>query len=119
VLDLESSDAPLAAGADEGDQPGGTSPFGAWVAHTRQGEGLTVQELSTKSGLSVPAIYGIESGRTQNPQQTTRRRLTAALGREPSQETVDVTGNDARIPDVGVLTDFDPHDARDLPVEPG
>lgn len=119
VLDLDGGEAASAQDKDDGDEAGGASPFGAWVARTRQAQGLTVNELASKSGLSLPAIYGIEAGRTQNPQQTTRRRLTAALGQEPSQETVDVTESDARIPDVGVLTDFDPHDARDLPVEPG
>lgn len=70
-------------------------------------------------GVSEPQIFNIEKGNTRNPRAETRTKLATALGETPSPETVEITETDAEIPDVGVLTDFAPHDDDDLPEEPG
>ncbi len=41
------------------------------------------------------------------------------LGESAPTETVRLTEEDAVIPDVGTLTDFDPHDESERPAEPG
>jgi transcriptional regulator with XRE-family HTH domain len=80
---------------------------------------MTRRELSEQSGVSEPQIWNIETGKTLNPQAQTRERLTAVLGEAPSEETIRVTEDEAAIPDLGALTDFDPHDADNLPNEAG
>lgn len=111
-LDLDTS------GDAEDDAPA-SSPFGEWLSRARAQHGLTRRELAEQARVSEPQIWNIEKGQTRNPRAETRARLTKALGEEPSKETVEITESDAEIPDVGVLTDFDPHDVGDLPSEPG
>ena len=106
------------------DLPGeGTPPeassFGEWLLKTRSEAGLSRQELSDKSRVSVPQIWNIETGKTANPRSSTRDRLTEALGSGPPDGTVEAAEAEADIPEVGVLTDFDPHNRDDLPAEPG
>jgi transcriptional regulator with XRE-family HTH domain len=113
VLDLGTSGPEVAA--DEFATDGTTSPFGGWLRKTRESKGLTVWELADAAGVSAPAIYNLESGRTQNPQAATRLRLTNALETTPDAEIVEQTETDATILDVGVLTDFDPYATEDLP----
>lgn len=97
----------------------GPSPFGVWLARTRQQSGLTRAQLSASSGISDVQIYNLETGRTENPQQRTRDRLTRALGAAPPDDAVAATQEAAEIEGVGQLTDFDPHDPDDLPEGPG
>ncbi|MGI8750514.1 MAG: helix-turn-helix domain-containing protein [Thermoleophilaceae bacterium] len=96
-----------------------SSPFGEWLAQTRTRREMTRQELAERAGVSEPQIFNIEKGNTRNPRAATRTKLANALGEDPSPETVEITETDAQIPDVGILTDFDPHDDDDLPEEPG
>ena len=96
-------------------QPTGPSEFGRWVYDTRRAANLDVAELADKSGVSIPQIYNIENGRSQNPQDKTRKKLTDALGSTPKQSVVDATETAATIEDVGELIDFDPHDETDMP----
>jgi transcriptional regulator with XRE-family HTH domain len=96
-----------------------TSPYGEWLARARTNKGVTRRELSEGSGLREPHIWKIETGRILNPRLETRQRLEEALGETAPSETVRLTEEDAAIPDVGTLTDFDPHDQADLPAEPG
>jgi transcriptional regulator with XRE-family HTH domain len=103
---------------DAAESPG-SSPYGEWLARTRNQQGITRRELADRANVSEPQIWNIETGHTLNPRAETRDRLAKALGSEPSPETVSVTQQDAEIPDVGILTDFDPHNDDDLPPEPG
>jgi transcriptional regulator with XRE-family HTH domain len=97
----------------------GPSEFGRWLYETRQGLGLDVAALADKSGVSIPQIYNIESGRSQNPQQKTQKKLTSALGKEPEEKIVAATESAAQIEGLGELIDFDPHDEADMPDEAG
>jgi transcriptional regulator with XRE-family HTH domain len=98
-----------------------TSPdvsFGTWVRDQRTRQGMTSSQLSALSGVSMPQIYNIETGRTANPRLTTRRALEAHLGGAPAQVEQAVK-EQFDIPDVGEMTSFDPHNAADFPDEPG
>lgn len=105
-------------GAQQAEAPT-TSPFGEWLIRVRTRLDMTRRELSEQSGVSEPQIWNIETGKTLNPQAQTRERATTVLGETPSEETIQVTEDEAAIPNLGALTDFDPHDAADLPDEPG
>lgn len=109
----------LAPAADDEQEAPSSSPFGEWLSRTRAQRGLTRRELAESADVSEPQIWNIEKGQTRNPRAETRVRLERALGDEPSLETVRLTESDAEIPDVGTMTDFDPHEESDLPTEPG
>ena len=64
----------------ETSQQTGPSAFGRWLYESRTRRGLDVASLADRSGVSVPAIYNIESGRSLNPQDKTRRKLFVTLG---------------------------------------
>jgi len=51
------------------------SAFGRWLNETRVKKGLTIVELSKKSGVGYATIANVESGRTQNPRAEARIRL--------------------------------------------
>src|SRR5439155_15169621 len=96
-----------------------TSAFGIWLNKVRAQKGLTVVELANKAGVSIPTIYNLESGRIDNPQEKTRKRLVEALGETLPTETVKATEDAANIEGIGNLVDFDPHDEDGLPTGPG
>jgi tetratricopeptide (TPR) repeat protein/transcriptional regulator with XRE-family HTH domain len=54
--------------------------FGVRLRACRQAAGLSQQELSERSGLSIRAISDLERGRTRWPYQDSIRRLADALG---------------------------------------
>lgn len=97
----------------------GPSQFGQWLRENRTKKSLSVNELADKSGISFVQIYNIESGRSQNPQDRTRRKLSEALGETVSPEIVKATEDAAKIEDIGEFVDFDPQDENDWPPEPG
>jgi transcriptional regulator with XRE-family HTH domain len=80
---------------------------------------MTRARLASLAGISPLAIYLLETGRTQNPQERTRNQLVAALDQEPPADAVAATEEAAEIEGVGRLTDFDPHDVDHLPQGPG
>jgi YD repeat-containing protein len=53
---------------------------GAWVKSQRLASGMTQEELSGKSGLSVRAISNLERGRTARPHPRSLEVLAVALG---------------------------------------
>lgn len=106
-------------GEGDEDEAPSSSPFGEWLSRTRAQRGMTRKELAERSGVSEPQIFNIEKGNTRNPRSETRTKLADTLGDTPSPETVEITETDAQIPDVGILTDFDPHDDDDLPEDAG
>lgn len=95
------------------------SAFGEWLEQTRREQGLTRKELAERSRVSEVQVGNIERGATQNPRADTRRRLQEALQVELPPEVEAETVAAAEIPGVGALEDFDPHDRRDWPDEPG
>jgi transcriptional regulator with XRE-family HTH domain len=97
----------------------GPSEFGIWLHDTRTKKNMSPGELAEKAGISFVQVYNIEAGRSQNPREGTRNRLITALGTKPAKSVLAATEKGASIEDVGELADFDPHDDRDLPEEPG
>jgi transcriptional regulator with XRE-family HTH domain len=97
----------------------GPSAFGSWLNRLRNERGLSVTELASKAGVSVPAIYNIEAGRSENPRAQTARRLEKALGKELPAEAKKEIKDEATIGGVGEFFTFDPHDKNDWPEEPG
>lgn len=93
--------------------------FARWLERAREEAGLSVAELAAKSGVSVPAIYNIESGRSPNPRAKTRRKIERALRLDAPEEVVEVAEQSGEIEGLGPLTDFDPHDKNDRPRLPG
>lgn len=99
--------------------PDGPSEFGRWLAETRKKRQFSADSLAELSGVSFVQIYNIESGRSQNPRDKTRDRLTKALGEVPSQAIITATEQAATSEGVGEFIDFDPHDESDMPEEAG
>jgi len=97
----------------------GPSAFGSWLNRVRNERDLSVAELASKAGVSVPAIYNIEAGRSENPRAQTARRLEEALGKELPAEAKKEIKDEATIGGVGEFFAFDPHDKNDWPDEPG
>ncbi|HEX7303137.1 helix-turn-helix domain-containing protein [Lentzea sp.] len=61
--------------------------FGARLVHHRRTAGLSQEELSARSGVSVRAISDMERGRARSPQRRTTEALLDALGLdEPGRE---------------------------------
>ena len=93
--------------------------FGAWLRKARGEANLSVAELAAKAGVSIVAIYNIEAGRSQNPQEQTRKRLERALGVDTPHDVQAEALEGQSIEGLSSLTDFDPHDKNDRPKKPG
>lgn len=100
---------------NEIDEIDGESPFGSWMRQEREKRGWSQTDLADKAGLSGQQISNIETGRTRNPQQNTRTKITSALGEEPSQSIVDAELKQVSIAGLGALIGFDPYDEDNLP----
>lgn len=101
------------------DSETGPSAIGAWLMKIRSKRGVSVTELAEKSGLSLPTIYNIESGRSPNPHESTIRKLERALNDKVPTETAEEAKAEATIEGIGELLDFDPHEQDEWPNEPG
>lgn len=110
-----------AATDDESEQTDDSRPsgYGAWVNSERLKREMTVPELADKSGISVPAIYNIESGRSRNPQERTRAAIERAFGSTVELEVVRAAEEGATVGTLGAMVDFDPHSSEDWPTEAG
>jgi len=97
----------------------GPSPYGLWMEESRVKRGLTIEKLADAAGLSLPAIYNIRSGRTQNPNSSTRARLEKALGEVPSQQIITQTERETEVEGLGSLQNFDPYNLEEIPASPG
>lgn len=97
----------------------GVSIVGAWLSKARQKASLTQQELATKSGVTQVTISHIETGRARNPQRRTIQLLGEALGEPFEKEAERELEKASEIEGLGRFTDFDPHDERGWPTEPG
>ena len=58
--------------------------FAEELRDRRVRDGLTQQELARRAGLSVRAVRDIEQGRVRRPRPHSVRRLTEALGLDPT-----------------------------------
>lgn len=105
--------------AEEHETSAETGAFGQWLRRTRVERAMSVRELSQASGVSLPSVYNIETGKTPNPRQQTRVRLEKALGETTPTSVTAVVQEQSSIVGLGALTDFDPHDDTDLPTDPG
>ena len=115
---LDGSSSKAAASSSEPTTEG-PSPFGVWLSKARVESDMSVAELSEASGVSIPAIYSIESGRIENPRPETVRKVEKALGKVTPDELKQEMEEEAEIEGLGAFTDFDPHDASNLPNAPG
>jgi transcriptional regulator with XRE-family HTH domain/tetratricopeptide (TPR) repeat protein len=61
------------------------TPFGGTLRSLRRAAGLTLEELSEASGVSVRALGDMERGRSRGPQRRTVDALAAALGLDDEQ----------------------------------
>ena len=95
----------------------GPSIFGAWLVKTRQTKRLTVPELSSQAGVSIPPIYNIEDGKARNPHSKTVTALEKALGERFERDAE--LEKSSEIEGIGQFVDFDPHDDRAWPKEAG
>ncbi len=89
--------------------------FGAWLRKVRSSKDISIPRLAEKSGVSIPAIYNIETGKSLNPQKETRKKLENALGQDAPSDVTEEAEDTQRIEGLGALTDFDPYDDADLP----
>ena len=62
------------------------SSFGTYLRSLRQGAGLTIEELSHLSGVSVRAIGDMERGVSRGPQRRTVQALGGALGLDEERQ---------------------------------
>lgn len=95
----------------------GVGPVAEWVRSQRDEKGWTVAELAEESGVSIPQIYNLESGRSRNPQSKTRLRLEKAFDAAMPEATpaVEAPGVEPQDVGLGALQDFDPYAESDLP----
>ena len=56
-----------------------TPPIWERIKNARQRAGITQQELSMRTGMTVTAISGLENGRRRTPRYDTIERLSEAL----------------------------------------
>lgn len=95
-----------------------SNPFGDWLRKAREEKELSVFELAQASGVSMPQIYNLESGRSRNPQDRTRSKLEKILGPMPQSVKVEAK-EEQQVLDLGALIDFDPFEEEELPTCPG
>jgi transcriptional regulator with XRE-family HTH domain len=113
---IESKNSPVT----ENEEPiEGPSAIGAWLNRHRLEQRLSVPELAERAELSPVAIYNIESGRSQNPQNNTVAKLETALGRRLSPEAKKEVRDEATIEGVGEWFNFDPSSRADWPTAAG
>lgn len=102
----------------EDNEPGS---FAKWVERSRKERRWSRADLAHEANVTVATIWSIETGRTQNPQQSTVERLEAVFGdavpHEAGQELRDKTS--VGVEGIGSFESFDPHDRDNLPRLPG
>ena len=91
------------------------SEFGIWLRDERSRQGMSVPQLAEKSGVSSPAIYNIENGKSLYPQQNTIEKLSKALNKNIPESVEKAQNETQTIEGLGKLTDFDPHQAENFP----
>ena len=67
------------------------SSFGVWLRDNRSAASISVPALAKASGVSIPAINDIESGKILNPPASTRNKLAKALKQSVPEQVVQDT----------------------------
>lgn len=83
-----------------------------WLARARRAKGLTQEELAERTGLDAARVAALEVGKVLHPRRRTVKRLEAELGEAPKKA---LRRAQARVPGLGAVVEFDPHDPRDRP----
>ena len=94
-------------------------PFADWLRTSREAAKLSVHELAEQSEVSPVQIYNLESGRSANPREVTKKRLEKALAVSVPEDVRAEVAEEQAIEGLGALTDFDPYDQVDRPTVPG
>ncbi|MEH3055564.1 MAG: helix-turn-helix transcriptional regulator [Patulibacter minatonensis] len=61
------------------------------ITEARDASGLTLKELASRAGISVPTLERIEDGRTKRPHDRVLDALAAALETEPGTLELQMT----------------------------
>lgn len=104
---------------EEDDDNDDSNAYGEWVRDTRRRAGMSRIQLAESSGVSAMAIRNIEIGKTQNPQDKTRKRLEKALKAKVPKDIAEETAEEQTIRGLGALVNFDPYSRDDLPTVAG
>ena len=92
----------------------GPPTIGDWLRGSREGQGLTIRELSKRSGVALVTISNIENGHS-NPQQKTIDKLEKVLRSEVPEETAEELEDRTAILGVSDAKTFDPYDPETWP----
>ncbi|MHB8656011.1 MAG: helix-turn-helix domain-containing protein [Terriglobia bacterium] len=95
------------------------SAISAWLSRARQKAGLTYSELADKAGVSIPTIFNIEKGKSENPRPKTLKLLESALGEKLEDELRRELKESSQVEGLGEFSDFNPRDEKERPDEPG
>jgi transcriptional regulator with XRE-family HTH domain len=107
----------LAPGSESVTEAETQTPVAAWLSRALARKNLTVGEVATKADVSVPTVYNILAGRAQNPHPKTITALEKALG--DTFESKAETREASEIAGIGELIDFNPYDAKEIPMKAG
>src|SRR5690606_1439533 len=97
----------------------GSNAFGEWVRDTRKRDGKSRYQLAQASGLSPMAVLNLEIGKTQNPQDKTRKRLEKAVKAKVPEDIAEESVEEKTIKGHGARVNFDPYSRDDLPTAAG
>ena len=90
-----------------------------WLQGKRHELGLNVPSLAERIGISSQAIYNLESGRTQNPNTETRKKIELVVGSSAPVVALEQAEKATMVGALGSLQDFDPYALELVPSDPG
>ena len=104
---------------EEDVEPGPGEPnFGQWLDGEMRRQGLTIRELSNRTGITYTGLWNIVVGNTVSPREGTRRKLEAAVNSQPPVEV------ELAVEKAGAIAgydwvDFTPSDLETVPEQSG
>ena len=90
-------------------------PLASWINERMSEQDIEPQDLAQKTGLSLPTVRNLITGKTQNPVSSTVDKIEKALGKPIPEDTAEDMRQDAEVTGVGQMQSFDPYDDEDLP----
>jgi transcriptional regulator with XRE-family HTH domain len=117
ILKLDEILGGLMPASEEVTEAESQTPVAAWLSRALARKDLTVGELAAKADVSAATVYGILSGRAQNPHPRTTAALEKALG--DKFESKDDVRAASEIAGIGELIDFNPYDQKEIPTKAG
>lgn len=90
-------------------------PLASWINEKMSEQDIDPQNLAEKTGLSLPTVRNLITGKTQNPISSTLDKIEKALGEPIPEDTAEDMRQDAEVAGVGQMQSFDPYDDEDLP----